>query len=78
MLEKAHHNKFTLNKEKKTLLMIIPNHPWFFDTKRENENTFSEIKERKRKSREQMREKENKRKRKIKQGKKSYSSNKLL
>jgi hypothetical protein len=32
VLEKAHHNKFTLNKEK-NLLTIISNHPWFFDTK---------------------------------------------
>ena len=58
MLEKAHHNKFTLNKEKKTLLTIIPNNSWFFDTKWENENTFSKIKERKRKNREHIKKKE--------------------
>ena len=32
--------------------------PWFFDTKWENENTFSKIKERKRKNREHIRKRE--------------------
>ena len=53
-MEKAHHNKFTLNKEKK-LLTIILNHLWFFDTKWKNKNTFSKIKERKRKNKEEKR-----------------------
>ena len=88
MLEKAHHNKFTLNKEKK-LLTIISNHPLFFDTKWENDNIFSKIKERKRKNREHIKTREKvgnkreerkikERKRKIKEGKKSCSRNKLL
>ena len=85
-MKKAHHNKFTLKKtKKKTLLTIIPNHPWFFDIKWENKNICSEIIERKRKNREHIKKWEkvgNKRegreikeiKRKIKQGKKSCSS----
>ena len=32
--------------------------PWFFDTKWENENTFSKIKERKRKNREHIKKRE--------------------
>ena len=69
--------------------MIIPNHHWFFDTKLENENTFSKIKKRKRKNREYIKKREKvgnkregreikERKRKIKQEKKNCSSNKLL
>ena len=64
--------------------------PWFFDTKWENKNIFLKIKERKRKkNREHIKKREKvgnkregrkikERKIKIKQGKKSYLSNKLL
>ena len=81
----------SLHKKKKTLQTIIPNHLWFFDTKWENENTFSKIKEKrkKKKNKEHIKKREKvgnkregwkikERKRKIKQGKKSCLSNKLL
>ena len=51
--KKTHHNKFTLNKERKKKKNITNDHSKlsleFFDTKWENDNTFSKIKEKKKK-----------------------------
>ena len=89
MLEKAHHNKFTLNKEKNItndhskLSLVL----WY--KMRKWEYFFKDKKKRKRKNREHIKKREKvgnkkgegkikERKRKIKQGKESCSSNKLL
>jgi hypothetical protein len=89
VLEKAHHNKFTLNKEKNitndhsksSLVLWYKMRKWeyFFKDKRKKEKKNREqIKKREKVGKKREGGKIKERKRKIKQGKKSCSSNKLL